>query len=141
MSIRRSLTILPTAVFLITACSTTHVHWDAVKMREHVIDYYTDEIMDNLIRGSQGLPFVHVDISSLNAAVTSKFPVTVAGGQTINNTSSRQSAVAGITTTLTRLAVRPFTFGATPERDDLVTVNSAPVLDKPQGLPTLHSIS
>ena len=56
------------AIVLLTGCTATVVRWNSVKMREEIIAYYNDEIMDNLIRMSEGLPFVHVDISSVSAA-------------------------------------------------------------------------
>jgi hypothetical protein len=34
------------ALILLTSCTITHVQWDAVQMREHVVDYYNHEIMD-----------------------------------------------------------------------------------------------
>ena len=35
---------------LLTGCTSTQVRWDATRMREEVMVYYNDQILDNLIR-------------------------------------------------------------------------------------------
>jgi hypothetical protein len=122
-------------------------------MRKHVIDYYNDEIMDNLIRAHNHLPFVHVDIVSLSANSNSKLAGTVNGGQTLNNTQTTQttnqivrtgtngtSTTAGISlshmvagtlgvmSTAVNMATRPFTVSVNPEHSDNLTVVANPVL-------------
>jgi hypothetical protein len=143
---------LPITTLLLAGCTTAQVHWDAVQMREHVMDYYNDEIMENLIRAKQHLPFVHVDIVSLSAVSGAKISGTVNGGQTLNNTDSTQTTnqivgtntngtstttgaavshmvagTIGVVGTLTHLAMRPFTVSVTPENSDTVTIVSNPV--------------
>ena len=132
----------------LTAC-TTQVHWDAVRMRENVIDYYNDEIMDNLIRALNSQPFVHVDVASLQALTTSKLAGAVGGGQTLNNTDTRAvtnqvvrtnttggmasrmvAGTVGIVDTAAHLAMRPFTVSVAPELDDALTITSFPVIGK-----------
>jgi hypothetical protein len=88
--------------FIMTSCSTQIVHWDSVQMRRHVMDYYNDEIMENLIRAKNGLPFVHVDIASLSAVSGAKIDATVARGQTLSNSGTNTSTGAtGQTATTT----------------------------------------
>jgi hypothetical protein len=125
-------------------------------MRRHVIDYYNDEIMDNLIRAHNRLPFVHVDIVSLSANSNSKLAGTVNGGQTLNNTNMIQttnqiartgtngtSSTAGISlshmvagtlgvvSTAMNMATRPFTVSVSPEHSDNLTVVANPVFGTP----------
>src|ERR1051326_534921 len=134
----------------ITSCANQVVHWDAVQMRRHVMDYYTDQVMDNLIRAKNGLPFVHVDVASLSALSTAKVAATVGGGQTLNNSGTNPSSgatgqccttmgpagtttqitralagAAGFTTTIVHGAMRPFTVSATPEQSDNLTIVSS----------------
>jgi hypothetical protein len=130
-----------------SGCTTTQVHWDAVQMREHVIDYYNDEIMDNLIRARNGQPFVHVDVASLQALTTSKLAGSVGAGQTLTNTGTQAvtnqtvttntaaaaashvvSGTVGIVGTAAHMAMRPFTVMVAPERDDTLTITSTPVV-------------
>jgi hypothetical protein len=144
---------LASAVLLLTSCATEIAHWDAVQMRRHVIDYYNDEIMDNLIRAYKRLPFVHVDITSLSANSNSKLAGTVNGGQTLNNTNMTQrtnqivrtgmngtsstvgtsmshmvAGTLGVVATAMNMATRPFTVSVNPEHSDNLTVVANPVL-------------
>src|SRR6266513_6494276 len=70
------------ALVCLTGCTATVVRWNSVRMREEIMAYYNDEIMDNLIRMNEGLPFVHVDISSVSAQGISQVSGTVGGGET-----------------------------------------------------------
>jgi hypothetical protein len=138
----------------LTACTSTQVHWDAVQMRENVIDYYNDEIMDNLIRARNSQPFVHVDVGSLQALTTSKLAGAVGGGQTITNTDTRAltnqtvttnttgamasrmvEETVGIVGTAAHMAMRPFTVSVAPERSDTLTITSIPAVgEKAKGI-------
>ncbi|HEX4653879.1 MAG TPA: hypothetical protein VH227_06495 [Candidatus Udaeobacter sp.] len=136
------------AVYLVlSGCTSTQVHWDAVQMRENVIDYYNDEIMDNLIRARNSQPFVHVDVGSLQALTSSKLAGAVGDGQTITNTDTRAltnqtvttnttaalpsrmvAGTVGIVGTAAHMAMRPFTVSVAPERSDTLTINSIPAV-------------
>jgi hypothetical protein len=144
---------LASAVLLLTSCASQTAHWDAVQMRRHVIDYYNDEIMENLIRAKNGLPFVHVDIVSLSAISTAQIAATVGGGQTLNNSGTNAvtratgqtvttaaptglttavtralAGAAGLTTTIVNGATRPFTISATPQQSDSLTILGSPAV-------------
>ena len=148
-------TSLASAVLLLTSCASQTGHWDAVEMRRHVIDYYNDEVMENLIRAKNGLPFVHVDIVSLSALSTAQIAATVGGGQTLNNSGTNTSTratgqsvttagptgatlttavtralagAAGLTTTIVNGATRPFTISATPQQSDSLTILGSPAV-------------
>jgi hypothetical protein len=118
-------------VALLAGCTTTHVQWDAKQMREHVMDYYNDEIMDNIIRMHvEELPFIHVDISTLTAIATSQLSGTVGGGETRANASASLSGVVG---TVTRTVMRPFTYSVSPQRGESLSITAAPVIGAPSG--------
>jgi hypothetical protein len=55
-----------------TGCTTAQVRWDAIGMREQVVKFYNDEIMDNLVNMKNNLQCVHVDISTVSAAGASR---------------------------------------------------------------------
>ena len=103
---------------LCTGCTAFEAHWDTVSMREHAADYYTDEIMDNLVRARKGLLFVHVDILNMNAAVTARLPATVGAG--VTRTHSATALLSNV--------VRPFNFSLSPENDNALTINTTPVV-------------
>jgi hypothetical protein len=112
--------------------------------------YYTDQIMDNLIRARNGQFFLHVNINNLQSQVISEVGGTVQGGQTLNNTYNRETTeqivktntmgnelshvvagTLGVVATATNLAVRPFTFSATPRLNDQLTFGTVPEVNDP----------
>jgi len=132
------------AVTIIMAgCTSDEAHWDELAMRQRALDYYSDEIMDNLIRGSNGMVMLHVDIAGLTALVTTRLSATVGGGQTLMDTNERVTQVPVISagnivrgavqvmSTATQMAMRPFSFSLNPERDNALTVDAQPVVDDP----------
>jgi hypothetical protein len=115
------------AVALVLAgCATSQVQWDAVQLRQQVMDFYNDEIMENLIREEQGLPYVQVDMSLLTAVVSSKLTGSVGGGETRTNAST-DSAV-GVLSGIAHTVMRPFSLSASPERGQSLTITTTPVL-------------
>ena len=57
--------------------TNTQVRWDAVKMRQDVMIYYNDQIVENLIKAKYHLAFVHVDIQNFTSAGASQISGTV----------------------------------------------------------------
>jgi hypothetical protein len=112
-----------------TGCTATVVRWNSVRMREEIMAYYNDEIMDNLIRMKDGLPFVHVDISSVSAQGISQLSGTVGSGDTESFTrTSPSSNMMGALRTITRAASTPFTYSVTPLHNDTLTMTAVPVI-------------
>jgi len=115
---------------VLAGCTTTHVQWDAIQMREQVIDYYNDEVMDNLIRAVNGEPFVHVDVAGVQAVAISKLAGSVGGGETSTRTNGTNPAIAatGVVATFGHTVMKPFSFTVNPERDENLTITSVPVI-------------
>jgi hypothetical protein len=117
-------------------CATSVAHHDATSLRGLAIDYYQDQIMDNLARAKNGQLFLHVNITGLNAQILSKLGGSVNGGQSLADTGTRQvtskaGTIPQIVHTLGTVATRPFTFTISPERDDTITVNTGPEYGDP----------
>src|SRR4051812_43251004 len=106
---KRNSFVLLACVFSLTlpGCTATVARWEAVNLREQIMNYYDEEIMDNLIRQSQDLPFVHVDISSITALSASKVSGTVGGGD--SHTFQRTGAF-GMVGSVARTVARPFAY-------------------------------
>jgi hypothetical protein len=133
------------ATFLLVGCAVEEAHWDEARLREHAIAYYTDQIMDNLIRAKNGQFFLHVNINNLQALVTSEVAGSVGGGDTTTNTRNRQitnqtttttnaagqavAVVGGAVSTITRMAMSPFTYSVTPKRSDQLTFAAVPEIN------------
>lgn len=135
------------AVVLLAGCTSAQVRWDATKMRKDVMVYYNDQIMENLIRAKEHLPFVHVDIQSLTSQGASQISGTIGAGETITNTGTRQqtnqtvttdttsvtpshvvAGTIGVVSTLVHAAMRPLTYSVSPQRSETLTITSAPAL-------------
>src|SRR5437588_10701176 len=145
------------AVFL-ASCAALDTHQaklDQKELREVLMDYVDDQILDNLIRASNGRPIVHFDLSNITSDVTSKFTPTVGGGRNVTDVRTRTPTHSTVTTnqttttsadqtvvnTVARTATlvggvvetvaKPFTWGVGAERDNAITVQVDPVLDQP----------
>ena len=116
-------------IFLTTGCANRQVHWDAVQLRERALDYYTTQIMDNLIRGKNGMLLLHMDITALTAQVTSKAAGSVGGGRTTARTVN--TGATGLLTTAADVTTKPFSFSISPERDDQLTITAVPEVNDP----------
>jgi hypothetical protein len=115
------------AVILLTGCSATQVRWDATKMRKDVMVYYNDQIMDNLIRAYNRLPFVHVDITLLTSQGGSQITGTIGAGESRTSTNTSKS-IAGALGTIANAVTRPFAYSVTPQQTETLTISTAPAL-------------
>jgi hypothetical protein len=126
--------MLTCSLLLLGGCEYQEAILDANQVRGSAADFYNDEIMENLIRAYNRKIFVHVDLDTMQPNVSTKLAASFGGGQTFNNTATKQttvggslaSGVVGIMTTATQLAIRPFTFSLTPERDNTIQLNLSP---------------
>jgi len=84
--------------------------------------------MDNLIRGSEGELFVHVDVSGLSAIAGSKLAASVGTGETVARTHGPTVVAGAIANTITRVVTVPFTASVAPERTNNLTIASTPVI-------------
>jgi hypothetical protein len=95
-------------------------------MRKDVMVYYNDQIMDNLIKAKNKLPFVHVDIQTLTSTGGSQISGTIGAGETRTHT---DSAV----TSIMKAVTRPFMYSVTPQQTESLSIIAAPALG-PQAL-------
>jgi hypothetical protein len=112
----------------LAGCATTQLRWDAIGMRQQVIKYYNDEIMENLIRADEELPFVHVDITGLTTIDTSQISGTIGAGETPSFTRTSPSSMVGALHTISRAVTRPFSYSVAPQRGNSLQISAAPVL-------------
>ena len=115
------------AAQLLVGCTATMVRWDSMRMREEITAYYNDEIMDNLVRMKQGLPFIHVDVSSVSAAVLSQISGNIGGGESDMHSNTSPSAAGGLVA-IAKTIARPFTYSFTPTHSDNLTITAVPVI-------------
>jgi len=123
------------ASLAVAGCTATVARWDATNLRGEIMDYYNDEIMDNLIRQKEHLPFVHVDISSVTALSASKISGSVGGGE---SRTYAKTGMFGTAAMLVRTVARPFAYSLTPEHGDSLTITASPVLGMLPGDKTIY---
>jgi len=83
------------------SCAVLDTHQaklDQQQLRDVLMDYTQDQILDNLIRASNGLPIVHFDLSNITGQVTSKFTPTVGGGPSSGPLSDKLAQSNGVQT-------------------------------------------
>lgn len=122
------LLITTPAILLFGGCAS-QLHWDATRMRAHSLDFYSDEIMDNLIRGKNGLLFLHTDITLQQAQVNTSVSSNASGGETRTGSGTRAISLDGITNTIVRSATRPFAFSLSPTVADNLQTQTKPVVN------------
>src|SRR6476619_2063322 len=99
---------LAVSIFL-CGCMATQNRWQATQMRQQVMDYYNDQIMENLIRTEEDLPFVHVDVTSLTTTDAATLSGSVGDGETTSfarTSPSSNAAALGALHTLARGVMR-----------------------------------
>ena len=129
---------------LFGGCALTSTHQaklDQVQLRDVLMDYVEDQILDNLIRAQNGRPLMQFDFAHATANVTSKITPTAAGGGTVtsNRYTNMQTTtgpsnglittVVGATGNLLHSVVAPFSGSIVAERDNAITVDASPVLN------------
>lgn len=119
------------ALLALAGCMATQNRWQATQMRQQVMDYYNDQIMENLIRTNEKLPFVHVDVTSLTATDAASFAGTIGSGETpsFSKTSPAGAPIAGVSHalhTIARGVTRPFSYSVTPTRNTSVQIIASP---------------
>jgi hypothetical protein len=108
-----------------TGCTSTQVRWGADNLREQVMVYYNDQIMDNLIRAKTHVPFVHVDIQTLTSTGGTQISGTIGNGETRTNATTSTGGVIGA---ITRTLTRPFSYSITPNRSEVLSLTASPAL-------------
>lgn len=146
---------LAAVIIFFAGCAVLDTHQaklDQKQLRDVLMDYNEDQILDNLIRAYNGRPIVHFDVRTVNATVGSKVTPNVGYGRTlttnqlpgnsnaIKTTTSSGTSAAGpssmISTEITRTIgavsavvgtiTEPFTSSLAAERTNSVVVEVKP---------------
>lgn len=135
-------------VWLIAGCTSYESAQNTHLAREYLTEDLEDQIMFNLIRAYNGLPFLHYDVTSVQSIVTAKVFPQIGGGRTSGHNTYPGSSTSTVTTPRKALSTtvttavgavsaatetlsRPFSYNLNGERDNALTVNIAPNFDEP----------
>jgi hypothetical protein len=111
---------LPLAVVvaaLVAGCQARQLARDSKNLREAVLDIYTDQAMDNLVRARCGLPFAQLTYRDVYYQDDDSYSGTISQDQTLDN---KMAAAASAV----RDFVRKTSFGASAKRDKLMSLHA-----------------
>jgi hypothetical protein len=120
------LTFVCFSVVAITGCAVNALRDDQDRLRSALLELCTDQVMDNLVRASNGLPIIHLDYTNANAQVT----VDVNGslGETAASTHSNSiTAIALRAALITRTFANTITSSLGLSRTNQVAATATPV--------------
>src|SRR5947207_11499819 len=82
-------------------CATAELHADQDKIRCALLDLYTNQIIDNLIRASNGMPIIQLDYTNAQASITVKETGSLSDS-VVTTRSTVLNRAAAITSAITR---------------------------------------
>jgi hypothetical protein len=111
---------------LLSGCAVTELRRDQDQIRSALLDLYTNQIMDNLIRARNGYPIIHLDYTNATGTVTVKGSGNIGANQAVTN--SNVLALPANTLSRTRTIVTTLMGGISGENTNQVAVTATPVL-------------
>ena len=119
------------AASLALACpgctSVGRVKIDQECIRTALLDLYTSQVMDNLVRAVNGLPIIQLDYTNANAQVTTDFNGTASESLGVNR-STTVTALTRVTTLIARTATNTLMGNLGLYQTNQVGVTATPVL-------------
>lgn len=131
MSLRKCswCTLAAIGAFLLSGCLARQVARDGKSFRQALLDMYTDQVMDNLVRARENLPFVQVAYSNLVVQDTDTLHADGSTGQTAE-TNGALNIAGEIMTTAARNFQRTFSVAGSAERAMQMSFNADPVTNQ-----------
>jgi len=117
-----------TSALLASGCTSLESAHNTHQAREYLTEDIEDQVVFNLIRARNGLPFAHYDVSNVQSIVGQKVSPAIGGSH--NGVWNRYQPRVAVTSAM-RAITRGITGGIGAERNNTVTITIAPVFDKP----------
>jgi hypothetical protein len=109
-----------------SGCAVHELHKDHDQLRSTLLDLYTNQIIDNLVRASKGLPIIQLDYSNVNAQVTIKRSASM--GDSLGTTRSTVlTKAAALTSMVTRTTINTAMGSLSADNSNQVTLSASPV--------------
>jgi hypothetical protein len=122
------------AATIVSGCRAHQLQYDQDQFRSKLMQMYTDQVMDNLIRCYNGLPFVQLDYSKVTGTVTQNNQANIGGTQgaeTDISSNNALGAAAAITLNLTRKLTSGQAYAWQGSQQNQLTVTADPVINDP----------
>lgn len=124
----RALTLWPLLAVLCCGCLARQVARDGKDFRQAVLDIYTDQVVDNLVRAKEGLPFV--PLAYRDMLVQDSDSIGGSAEDTYLDKRNPEANALGVLTAIKREISNTFKVGATAKRDRLMSFKADPITDK-----------
>jgi hypothetical protein len=102
---------------------------DQDRFRSALMQLYTDQVIDNLIRCQQGLPFVELDYSKITGTITQDTTGNGQVGETVTN--NRTLSPLGALLGATRMLQTAWMVSLNLKQENQLTVTADPVVNQP----------
>jgi hypothetical protein len=123
---RRLLTLVSISAVAICGCAVQGLHDDQDRLRSALVALCTNQVMDNLVRASNGLPIIQLDYTNANTQFT--VDVNASLGETgVTNRSNTITALALSSVLVTRTLANTIAEGLGFSRTHQVAVTATPV--------------
>jgi hypothetical protein len=122
------LIVLAVAATPLTGClAVRETQNDQDKMRTALNNLYENQIMDNLIRAANGLPFVQIDYTNATSTVSVTESGNVGGTQDL--TTSRQRNLPSMARMITRIFTNHWSYGVSGMNSNQIALTANPVIN------------
>jgi hypothetical protein len=128
------LAVLLATVVALGGCRSSALQKDQDRFRQTILDSYTNQIMDNLIRASNAMPIVQVDFTNITGTVTDVGSVgTSPSTTTTDDTQLTFAALKKLTQRVTeRMFANTAAWNLNASRQQQLSATGVPVIDKPE---------
>ena len=110
---------------VLSGCAVHQVHKDHDLIRNTLLDLYTNQIIDNLIRAKNGMPIIQLDYTQATAMVTNTNMIS--GGDSQAVTANNLLTIPAATLAATRTIATTLTGNLGNTNANQVTIAAAPV--------------
>lgn len=125
-----SISLLCLALLTCPGCLAHQVAKDGNGLRQVLLDLYTDQAMDNLIRAHENRPFVQLAYSQLNVHDQNKCTATAGANELDFSHGTSTDVSKALPVTLARGFMSKFLFGGTNEGDRTLSFHADPITDR-----------
>ena len=122
-----------TVLFIICAssvacsgCAVSELHCDQDKIRTVLLDLYTNQIMDNLIRAGNGMPIIQLDYTNATASITVSETLSVSDGLS-TSAGNTITLLAGPSVAIAKTAANVLTGNLGASHSNQVALTATPV--------------
>jgi hypothetical protein len=112
-------------LLVMTGCAANDLRRDQDQIRGALLDLYTNQIIDNLIRASNGMPIIQIDYTNATGNVTAKETASFSDMQA--DTKTRMLALPAGALSFTRVLATTISGGFGAEHTNQIAVTGTPV--------------